>query len=231
MIIEIERIEDNKIIIRVDGKEKYLASKSWNNLRLDSENYLITTDDKLLYYTESPKLHHYVFLDDKHNLKGSIDKKTIEFEDHKYTCYEKATGIIDNVCIYDKDKQIAQVVIPQNYGKFYIFILPECESIEVIISLYSILCDSFSLWDTVDERISYPVGFKYTYSKDDKYYNKDWLINNFDKNKVDNIYKEINIYRQNTKTNYLNYSKKLLLVIGLSWLVILLIIVMVFILK
>lgn len=193
MIIEIEHIKNNKYSIKVDNKEKFFAGKTWIDKQLDSNSYIITTnDEKLLYYSKEQNLHHYILNDENNNTKVKISKNNIEIESHKYICYEKAIGRLDNISIYEKDKQISQVVFPQNVGKFYIFLLPEYENLDSIISMYSILCNCFSLWDYKNPYNSHPVGFRYTYSKDDKYYNSDWINNNFDKYKIDEIYKEIN---------------------------------------
>ena len=229
MIIEIQHIKNNKFTVKVNDEEKYLVGKSWLNKNLISNGtYIITTkDDKLLYFSKEANIKAYNFLDS--NNKGRINADLIKFEDHKFTCYEKATGIIQNVSIYDNDKQIAQIIFPQHTSKIYLFLLDEYRNLDAIISFYIIHCDCFCLWDGNSDVFGRSqFGFKYTYSKDDKkYYDENWIINNFDKTKVDNIYNQISIDRQKAKEDYLKYSKKVLLFMGLGCLLLLIIAIIV----
>ena len=232
MIFEIEHIENNKFTIKVNEKEKYLVGRTWINMNLPSKgSYIITTkDEKLLYYANESKSNQYEFIDGNDNIKCKIDKDTIEFENHKFICYEKATGIIENVSIFDNDKQIAQIIFPQHIGKIYFFLLDEYKNLDSIISFYAIIGERFRLWEGSDPYGPFSIGFKYTYSKDDeKYYNENWISNNFDKVKVDNIYNEIRIDRQESKD--LKYCKKVLSFIGLGLVLLLVIVVVVLLLK
>ncbi len=234
MIVEIEHIMNNKFAIKVNGELKYLAGKTWINMKLpSSDTYIITTsDDKLLYFSKRIKVKNYDFLDINNNLNCKINKQEIDFQNHKFTCHEKATGTIANISIYDGDKQISQIVLPQQNGKIYIFLLEKYKNLDAIISFYTVLGDCLSLWDRGEVFGRHEVGFKYTYSKDDnKYYNENWVTDNFDKVKVDNIYNEINANRQVSKEKYKNQSKKILLFVGLGWLLLLIIAIIVFILK
>ena len=101
MIIEIEHIKNNLFNIKINNEIKYKAGKSWLNEDVSSLNYIITTkDDKLLYYVEKPKINHFTLKDTNNNITCKIDKETIDIANNLYNCYEKATGIVNNICIY-----------------------------------------------------------------------------------------------------------------------------------
>ncbi len=219
MIIKIEHIKNNKFAIKVNEEEKYLAGRNWTNMNLPSKDtYIITTkDEKLLYYVKKIKINQYEFIDINNEVKCKLDSNTIEFENHEFICYEKATGIIENISIFDNDKQIAQIIFPQHSGRRYFFLLDEYKNLDSVIALSAVIGECFMLWAGGHSFGFFPIGFKYTYSKDDvKYYNENWISNNFDKVKVDNIYDEIKIDRQEAKADYLKYCKKVLSFIGLG---------------
>ncbi len=231
MIIEIEHIKNNSFNIKINNEIKYKAGKSWLNEDVSSLNYIITTkDDKLLYYVEKPKINHFTLKDTNNNITSKIDKETIDIANNLYNCYEKATGVVNNICIYDVEKQIAQVIIPLTNSNIYVFLLDEYQNLDSVISLYSILCYCFSLWDTIGDASSYPdVGVRYTYDKNtNKYYDKNWLLNNFDNNQLENIYNKINNNRKMAKKAYSQNAKKILLFVALGWVLVLIIAIIVY---
>ena len=164
MIIEIEHLKNNKFKIMVNGQESFYAGKAWFNSDLFLNNtYIITNkDDKILYYAEEEKLHNYCFYNENKEIKWHINKKEIQGENNILTCYEKATGIFDNILIYDDNNQIGQVIIPQNPGKMYLFLLDGLENFISVLALYIILCDCFSLWELRNSIGRSTLGFKYT---------------------------------------------------------------------
>ena len=187
-------------------------------------------------FTKSQKTKIYNIVNQKNENKGKIytlindfldTKQVIEYEDYGLICYNKSVGKTHHIFIYNDDKQIAEIVKPlhrqNNLDYYYVFLLDEYQDLEVIISFYTILYDYLSYSDSEIVGHKDEVEVSYTWDKNSKYYNKDWIFNNFPKKEVDKIYEEMALERQEASNKIKKYSQKILLLVILGWVIVLII--------
>ena len=161
-------------------------------------------------------------------INGFLDTKyVIEYNDLILLCYDKSVGKTRNISIYNNDKQIAEIVKPltrvNNLDNYYIFLLEQYSNLEIIISFFTIFFDYLNYSESEIVYYKEEVKVRYTYDKNDKYYNKDWIKNNFNEKEVDEIYNQILENEKTTLKSIKSKSKILVLVIGIGWLILLLI--------
>lgn len=110
---------------------------------------------------------------------GFLDTKyIIEYGEYILKCYDISRGKTQHILIYKNDTQIAEIIRKFSKCEYYLFLLDEYSNLETILSFFVIYFDYKSHFksDTFDVSVT---TVEYTYNKNNKYYNKDWLTNNF----------------------------------------------------
>lgn len=144
---------------------------------------------------------------------GLLDTKyVIEYENYTLKCYDISVGKTRNIPIYNEENQIAEIIKPlnvsNNQDNYYIFLLDEYSSLETILSFFVIIFDNQQYSNkgqvAYNERSA---SICYTYDKNRKYYNKNWIINNFDNNDINLINTKILEDRENVIKSIKKQSK------------------------
>ncbi len=187
-------------------------------------------------FTKSQKSKIYNIIDQNKQIKGKIyklingvldTKQVIEYEDYGLICYNKSIGKTHHIFIYNDDKQIAEIIKPlhrhDNLDYYYIFILDEYKDLEIIISFYTILYDYLSYSDSEFVGNKDEVEVSYTWDKNNKYYNKDWLPSNFPSKELTKIYEEMELERSKTIKSVKKYSSIIIFLVVLAWVIALII--------
>lgn len=211
-----------------------------NNLKFKSTyNYISNKAEEFIPYkylvTNSQKFNQYKFVDNQDNVKFEIyyeqveiglGSQVIKMDNKFYNCYGVRDGYISHLSIYDEDLQVGELLKPNvvidGKDNYRIYLKKE----------YSYLADSLAVLALYLDRIAYnssyianesqTVTYEKSYSKANKFYDKDWVLNNFDsKTYFENVEKEEQMVKKNVK----EYSKKLLTIMGIAWGVIIILVV------
>ena len=219
MIIKINRIgsdSKSKFEIEVNNEIRYSAEMSTTNSDYKSCQ-MFNADGSLCYVTsknsksnlggifsKNKKIRDYNIINSSNDICGNFYqiKKgflsihyVIENENNMLDCYDVSVGKAQAISIYQGDKQIAEIIKPlrasDDISYFYIFLLDEYKNFEKIISFFAIFFEYDKHHNTSDDTSYYDPNFEYTYSKNNKYYDKNWIQNNFNSEEVDLIYSQI----------------------------------------
>ena len=239
MIIKVEQTEHNKFEIKINNELKYFSSMEkisgiTNHRKGEGK---ITNIDGIMSYTLLPSKDFSVFSGNirrKYCIFNSLNqncgvfykivsdlKHIIEYEDYKLSCYSKSIGKTKNISIYDGENQIAEIIKSvEALENYYIFLLDEYINLQEILSLF------VSYWE-FEEMYSGDtpgvVGYSYTYDKNNKFYNKNWIENNFNKEEIDLVNNQILENRKNTINNIKKQAKFTISFFIIGWLIVLLI--------
>lgn len=210
MIIKVEQTKQNNFEIRINNELKYFSSmkniSGITNYRKGEGT--ITNIDGSSCYTLLPSKDFSVFsgkIKRKYSIFNSLNqncgvfyklksgflksKHMIEYENYKLSCYSKCIGKTQNISIYDGENQIAQIInsvqILENY---YIFLLNEYTNLQTILSLF---VSYFEYEEMYSDDTTGVVGVSYTYDRNNKFYNKNWIENNFNKEDIHLINEQI----------------------------------------
>lgn len=239
MVIQFEQTKQNNFEIKINNELKYFSSmekiSGITNYRKGKGT--ITNIDGSMCYTLLPSKDFSVFSGNirrKYCIFNSLNqncgvfykivsdlKHIIEYEDYQLSCYSISIGKTKNISIYDGENQIAEIIKSvEALENYYIFLLDEYINLQEILSLF------VSYWE-YEEMYSKDtlgvVGYSYTYDKNNKFYNKNWIENNFDKEDVFLINEQIQIKRIDTINNIEKQGKYIISFFIIGWLIVLLI--------
>lgn len=158
---------------------------------------------------------------------GILDTKyVIEYGRYILKSYDISVGKTRNILIYKDDFQIAEIVKPLNVSNdldnYYIFLLDEYSDLEVIISFFTVLFD-YENYFNGGEIVWYKkeVEIIYTYDKNNKFYDKHWIENNFNKDDILLIYEEMQKDRREITDSIKKYGKFIVALIVIAWFIVL----------
>lgn len=169
-------------------------------------------------FTGEQKSFIFKITDEKNNIcakfyevtNGFADRKyIIEYENEAFKVYDVSVGKTRNLLIFKDDVQIAEIVKPlsvsNNLDNYYVYLLDEYSKLEKIVSFFTIYFD-YHNYSNSGQVVAHKkeVVVKYSYDKNTKFYDKNWLTNNFNKEDVGTINNQIMEDRKNT----INYIKK-----------------------
>ena len=224
------------VITKADESLYYATSYSI------AENIANTAIPMKWAVTGEQKSHIYNISDNENNNCGRFYKLTngilntkyvIEFDKYTLKSYDISIGKTRNVLIYNEDTQIAEIVKPlsvsNNLDTYYIFLLDEYKELEVIISFFTIFFD-YQNYANSGEIVgsSEEVGFKYTYDVNNKFYDKNWISNHFNKEEVETIYNHISEHRKNTTNEIKKKIKNITLALIFAWAILFIIAIIVY---
>lgn len=160
-------------------------------------------------------------------INGALDSKYIlEYGQFIFNCYDVYAGKTQHISIYRDDFQIAEIVKPlarlNNLDNYYIFLLDEYSNLETILSFFTILFD-YQNYSNVGQVVASKteVKIKYTYDKNNKFYNKYWIENHFNREDILLITGKIQKDRKEASDKIKKYLKILIPSIILAWILLL----------
>ena len=183
-------------------------------------------------FTGEQKSRIYNIYDNEANIAGKFYKLTngflntkyvIEYKNYTLKAYDVSIGKTRNISIYNEEGQIAEIIKPlhafNNLDYYYLFLLDQYSDLETILSFFTVFFD-YQNYSHHGEIVvnKNAVGISYTYSKNNKFYDKNWIINHFDKDEVDKINNQIFVNRKNNTSGIKKQTKYTLLFVALFWL-------------
>lgn len=152
----------------------------------------------------------------------------IKKDNKYYTCYPVSDGYIKHISIYDDQNQIAELlklnIVTDGKDNYRIYLKDEYDFLADALSMLAIYLDRACYNSSYIKNQSQTITYQKTYSKVNKYYDPNWVKNNFDSNDFfEDADKQVCQIKQNLK----NQAAKLLKLMGISWLIIIIIFVIV----
>ncbi len=198
------------------------------------ENFSNTAIPMKWAFTGEQKSHIFEILDDKNNNCGKFYKLTNGFLDTKYVIeygnytlknYDISVGKTRNISIYKDDFQIAEILQPLRVrgtsDYYYLFLLDEYSELETILSFFTVFFD-YQNYSNTGMFSSYDEEAKtgYTYDKNNKFYDKNWIANNFNKDEVNLINNQMAEERKEINNRLNKEAKYISLFIALGCLIV-----------
>ncbi len=188
-----------------------------NNLKYKTNyNYIDNQLEELVpmkyLVTESQKFYQLKFINQNDNDEISIfferkeiwkDYHVIKYKDIIYKCYSIEDGYIRHICIYKDDVQVAELLKPNviidGKDEYRIYLMDEYSYLKDSLSMFSLYLDRTEYNSSYFKNNSKQISKKVSYSKVNKYYNPNWVKNNFNpedyfnkiNQEVDKVNKEI----------------------------------------
>jgi len=160
---------------------------------------------------------------------GFLDTKyIIEYSNYTLKCYDISIGKTRNISIYKDDFQIAEIVKPlsasNNLDNYYIFLLDEYSDLETILSFFTVFFD-YQNYSNSGQAVAYKkeVKIRYTYDKNNKFYDENWILNHFNKEDVELIN---NLILKDGKDNVTSIKKQTKYIVSFiisAWLILLIV--------
>ncbi|MHC1682624.1 MAG: hypothetical protein AB6733_06710 [Clostridiaceae bacterium] len=191
-IIEINDMKKIKLM-NIDGEIIYNASCGIN------EDLLKTNRPFIDKYKVKEIFLQMDILDKSNKYYGSICgmKSDIDstlcfiFNNEEYLVYDMSKGKVEIISIYKDNLQIAQITKPiyasGNLDCYYIHLQNEYAYIMNIISIFGIYYDF--VYHYGNENRKYDSGVTYTFSSNNKYYNRLWISEQFGQEEHNNFLK------------------------------------------
>jgi len=176
MIINLKNKNDLSFDIYVNNQKKYIATGNLDYIKIKEHQIL----NKFTLNNEQGEEFKFDNINIKKLKKGLFFKYlSLEYEDKKYNVYDVGNGYIAHYMVYDNDKQIAEIVNTAKNIEIQTkgYILDDYTYLELPI-IYLMLHYCAFYFKTCSKNISYSTYSK-TYSKNNKFYNKEWIKNNF----------------------------------------------------
>ena len=184
-------------------------------------------------FTGEQKGHIFNIFDAKNNncgkfyrlINGFLDTKyVIEYGDYILRCFDISVGKTQNISIYNDDLQIAEIVKPlsvsNNLDYYYLYLLDEYSDLETILSFFTVFFD-YQNYANAGEVVGSKkeVSISYTFDKNNKFYDKNWITNHFDNEEVELMNKRILEDRKNNMNSFKKQAKYIILFVALAWLI------------
>ena len=112
----------------------------------------------------------------------------VEFGGSLLDCYDVSRGRTRHIAVYLNGVQIAEIVKPlrvvNNLDLYYLFLLDSHRYLERILSFFTVVFDFQNYPRSGQLFRGTRTEIEYTYSKNNKYYNKKWLSSHFPSSQV-----------------------------------------------
>ena len=153
--------------------------------------------------------------------KGLLDSEyVIEYGDYILKTYDVSVGKTRNIMFYKDDVQIAELVksmnVSDNLDTYYIYLLDEYAELESILSFFAVFFDYKHYNNSGEVFKGEYVGVRYSYSKNNKFYNKKWIPEHFG---GEAAFAELRAEQEEIKKNFKKHAKIILLINGILWLI------------
>ncbi len=157
---------------------------------------------------------------------GILDTKyVIEYNNYILKCYDISVGKTRNISIYNEEHQIAEIIKPlhnsNNLDYYYLFLLDQYSNLEEILSFFTIFFD-YKNYSHNGDVTGYKeeVNVEYTYDKNNKFYDKNWITNHFKKEDIDIINNKMLEDRKATTNSIKKHAKYIIPFIVLGWIIV-----------
>lgn len=103
-----------------------------------------------------------------------------------YKCYEIHDGRFNHICIYDEDNQVGELLKPnviiEGKDEYRIYLLDNYKFLADAISFFALYLDRTKYNSSYLLNKSKVIKKQWSYSKTNKFYDKNWIQSNFDAN-------------------------------------------------
>ncbi len=140
----------------------------------------------------------------------------VELNGKIFKGYSVAAGFKEVVVFFDDEKQIAQITKPlstvNNLDEYLLHILDDYKELFEIFAFFTIYYD-YKKYNNSGEIVgkSAEISFKYTFGKNSKKYDENWILNNFGADEVQNIENTISGSQSQAKTQIKSTLKVMLI--------------------
>ena len=168
--------------------------------------------------TGSQKFNQLVFTADTNIIKIYYEEKeiwnnryVIELNEKQYYCYSIEDGYIRHFPIYDGDKQIGEIlksnVIIDFKDNYCCYIKDGYESISDGVVALLLYFDRSEYSSSYLINKSYNLTKRYSYNKTNKYYDKEWVKNNFGDEFYKKVDEDVNLVKEKIKHPLKSYKE------------------------
>lgn len=189
--LNLEKLRSIKIL-DVNGNEIYTTDYKY------IENFKEEFIPMKFLITGSQKFNQLLLTSDKNIIKIYYEEKAIwdnrcviEINDKQYFCYSIEDGYIRHFPIYDGEIQIGEAlksnIVVDAKDEYCCYLKDGYESISDGIVALLLYLDRSEYSSSYLVNKSYNLSKKYSYNKTNKYYDKEWVKNNFG----DEFYKKV----------------------------------------
>lgn len=218
-----------------DSLRKLLLMDADDNMILhthyDVRENLVESSIPLGYlFRDSKKVRRYNILDSSNRLLGNFyyeltgiadSKMVIEYENKYISCFKRCVGNKEVITFYDGETQIGQLTKPNcvvnNHDFYFVHFSDSYRFMQNIISLFVIYFDYIFHNHSGEIAQGYSWNKTYTYDRNSKKYNKNYIRDNFgieENHRVENFIK--NTYDSRAQKSGFNL-KKFWLIFGCGW--------------
>lgn len=189
--LNLEKIRNIKIF-DISGNEIYTTDYKY------IENFKEEFIPMKFLATGSQKFNQLLFVSNKTTIKIYYEEKAIwdnryiiEINEKKYFCYSIEDGYIRHFPIYDGEIQVGEAlksnVVIDSKDEYRCYLKSGYESLSDGIVALLLYLDRSEYSSSYLVNKSYTLSKNYSYNKTNKYYDKDWVKNNFG----DEFYKKV----------------------------------------
>lgn len=140
--------------------------------------------------TGSQKFNQLLFISDDKTIKIYYEdteiwnnRYVIEIDDKRYYCYSIEDGYFRHIPIYDEEVQIGEAlklnIVVDGKDEYCCYLKDGYEKLSDGIVALLLYLDRSAYSSSYIMADSYKISKKYSYNKTNKYYDKNWVINNF----------------------------------------------------
>ena len=189
--LNLEKLRSIKIL---DTNEKEIYTTDYKYVENLKEEFI----PMKFLITGSQKFNQLLFTSNKNIIKIYYEEKAIwnnryviEINDKQYFCYSIEDGYIRHFPIYDGEIQIGEIlksnVVIDAKDEYCCYLKDDYENISDGIVALLLYLDRSEYSSSYLVNKSYNLSKKYSYNKTNKYYDKEWVKNNFG----DEFYKKV----------------------------------------
>lgn len=186
MVIDLKHKNDLSFEVYVNKQKKYIATGNLDCLKIKEHQVI----NKFTLNDEQGQEFNFNSINIKKVKKGLFFKYfSLEYESKIYNVYDVGNGFVAHYMVYDNDKQISEIVNTAKNIEIQTkgYILDDYRYLELPI-IYLMLHYCAFYFKTCSRDTSC-ITYSKTYSKNNKFYNKEWIKNNF--NDL-NFFEEVN---------------------------------------
>lgn len=180
-------------------------------------------------FTNSQKFNQFSVID-----SSGVEQISIYFEmqeifkgvyiikkDNKYyTCYPVSDGYVNHISIYDGENQISEIlksnIVTNGNDKYRIYLKNEFAFLADGLAMLALYLDRVSYNSSYIKNKSQTITYQKTYSKVNKYYDPNWVKNNFD---ASDFFESVENQANEVKQKIKNQVKKVLIPIAIFWII------------
>ena len=161
-------------------------------------------------FTGSQKFNQLLFKSETNTIKIYYEENdiwknryVIEVNDKRYYCYSVEDGHIRHLPIFDDEKQIGEIlksnIVIDAKDEYCCYLKDKYKNIADGIVALILYLDRKEYSSSYIVNNSYTLKKKYSYNRNNKYYDKDWVKNNFDEEFYKKVEKEIEMVKEKLK--------------------------------